>query len=179
MQQGYLGLSDRCQDIDRVLAVGERLLLSEPILFQQILPGLLITNTTTLPERPALEIADWHICVDASDRIGIFRRPSVGKESATADGLKGHFLGQPFLLCHECIKGIPVFKGTRATQHVVRIDIRHVKTPLEQEDVDFRVILGKTCTPNPRLSIQLFFRQHDKTRFAIHLESHLLKSIPV
>ena len=66
MQQGDLGLSDRGQDIDRVLAVGERLFLGESVLFEQILPGLLIANTTTLPERPALEITDWHICVDAS-----------------------------------------------------------------------------------------------------------------
>ena len=180
MQQGYLWPSA----IGAKTSIGfsryaSACFLSESVLFEQILPCLLIANTTALPQRPALEIADRHIGVETGDSIGVLRRPSVGKQPATAHGLKGHFLGQPFLLRHERIKGIPVLKGTRAAQHVVRIDIRHVITPLEQKDIHFRVIRGETCTPSPRLPHFLFVRQHDKTGFAIHLESHFLKSIPV
>ena len=97
VQQRHLGLGQRLPDCRPDSSVGQRFgFVREAVAFQDQLPVAGAALAFALAARPALEVADGRVRVDAGHLVRIRRRPVVAVQPAAAQPDQRGFLASPY-----------------------------------------------------------------------------------
>ena len=157
MQQRDSGLGQGFEIINRVALIGFRLLFTQAVGLEAGGPGSPgfspVLFLAVEVARPASEVADRSISIDAGYLFRIGPRPIVDDEAAAAHALEGDLAGEAVLSGQVAVEEIPAFDGRRVAEQSAHLDIGDVKALLQQGDVRLGLMAEKASPPDPGLTL--------------------------
>ena len=126
--------------------------LGDTVSSQALFPFGSCPNTRSFSTRPTSYITNRSIAKNISHFLRVTCCPLIDKQASTTDTLQRRTLGQSHMFENGLVEFIPHLDRPRAAEHTRNVNITDVESTLQQLDVDFGMVIGKTGSPDPRLA---------------------------